>query len=74
MLSGLFGQQKKRRKMTVAGEAIDYLIQEEENKLVDADQVTRLAVERALNRWASFSSMKSTRSRAARARHGPDVS
>ena len=46
MLSGLFGQQKKRRKMTVA-EAIDYLIQEEENKLVDMDQVTRLAVDRA---------------------------
>ena len=46
MLSGLFGQQKKRRKMTVA-EAFDYLIQEEENKLIDMDQVTRLAVERA---------------------------
>src|SRR6202521_3978538 len=46
MLSGLFGQQKKRRRMTVA-EAFDYLIQEEENKLIDMDQVTRLAVERA---------------------------
>ena len=31
MLSGLFGQQKKKRKMTVS-EAFDYLIQEEENK------------------------------------------
>src|SRR6185503_146368 len=46
MLSGLFGQQKKRRKMTVS-EAFDYLIQEEETKLIDMDQVTRLAVERA---------------------------
>src|ERR1700692_3152657 len=46
MLSGIFGQQKRRRRMTVA-EAFDYLIQEEENKLIDMDQVTRLAVERA---------------------------
>jgi ATP-dependent HslUV protease ATP-binding subunit HslU len=46
MLSGFFGQQKKKRKMTVA-EAFDYLIQEEENKLIDMDQVTRTAVERA---------------------------
>src|SRR5208337_3184382 len=29
--SGIFGQQKKRRKMTVA-DAFEYLIQEEENK------------------------------------------
>ena len=40
MLSGMFGQQKKKRKMTVA-EAFDYLIQEEENRLIDMDQVTR---------------------------------
>jgi ATP-dependent HslUV protease ATP-binding subunit HslU len=46
MLSGMFGQQKKKRKMTVA-DAFEYLIQEEENKLLDMDQVTRAAVERA---------------------------
>ena len=46
MLSGFFGQQKKKRKMTVA-EAFDYLIQEEENKLIDMDHVTRIATERA---------------------------
>src|ERR1700740_921366 len=45
MLSGMFGQQKKKRKMTVA-EAFDYLIQEEENRLIDMDQVTRIAVDR----------------------------
>ena len=27
-------------------EAIDYLVQEEEQKLIDMDQVTRIAVER----------------------------
>src|SRR5208283_6194202 len=45
MLSGMFGQQKKKRKMTVS-EAFDYLIQEEENGLIDMDQVTRIAVDR----------------------------
>jgi len=42
----MFGQQKKKRKMTVA-DAFEYLIQEEESKLLDMDQVTRIAVERA---------------------------
>src|SRR5215471_17440883 len=37
MLSGMFGQQKKKRKMTVA-DAFEYLIQEEEGKLLDMDQ------------------------------------
>ena len=46
MLSGMFGQQKKKRKMNVA-DAFEYLIQEEESKLLDMDQVTRVAVERA---------------------------
>ena len=46
MLSGFFGQQKKKRKMTVS-EAFDYLIQEEESKLIDMDHVTRIATERA---------------------------
>src|SRR5271156_5712414 len=46
MLSGMFGQQKKKRKMSVA-DAFEYLIQEEENKLLDMEQVTRIAVERA---------------------------
>src|ERR1700694_1461488 len=46
MLSGFFGQQKKKRKMSVA-DAFEYLIQEEENKMLDMDQVTRAAVDRA---------------------------
>ena len=45
MLSGMFGQQKKKRKMSVS-EAFDYMIQEEENRLIDMDQVTRIAVDR----------------------------
>ncbi len=46
ILPGLFGQRTKKRRMRVA-EAIEYLIQEEEGKLIDMDQVTRIAVERA---------------------------
>jgi ATP-dependent HslUV protease ATP-binding subunit HslU len=45
MLPGLFGQKSKKRKMRVT-EAMEYLIQEEEHKLIDMDQVTRTAVER----------------------------
>ncbi len=45
MLPGLFGQRTKKRKMKVS-EAFEYLVQEEEGRLIDMDQVTRLAVER----------------------------
>ena len=44
MIPGLFGQRTKKRKMKVV-EAFDYLVQEEESRLFDMDQVTRLAVE-----------------------------
>lgn len=45
MLPGLFGQRTKKRKLKVS-EAFEYLVQEEEQRLIDMDQVTRLAVER----------------------------
>ena len=45
MLPGLFGGQTRRRKMTVA-EAVEALTQEEEQKLIDVEQITRMAVER----------------------------
>ena len=45
MLPALFGPRTRKRKMPVA-EALDYLIQEEEQKLVDMDLVTRTAIER----------------------------
>ena len=72
MLSGLFGQQKKRRKMTVT-EAIDYLIQEEENKLIDMDQVTRMAVERAEQMGIIFID-EIDKIAGRESGHGPDVS
>ena len=72
MLSGMFGQQKKRRKMTVA-EAFDYLIQEEENKLIDMDHVTRLAVERAEQMGIIFID-EIDKIAGRESGHGPDVS
>ena len=72
MLSGFFGQQKKKRKMTVA-EAFDYLIQEEENKLIDMDQVTRTAVERAEQMGIIFID-EVDKIAGRESGHGPDVS
>ena len=45
MLPGLFGGKGRRRKMRVS-EGLEYLTQEEEQKLIDMDQVTRQALER----------------------------
>jgi ATP-dependent HslUV protease ATP-binding subunit HslU len=72
ILPGLFGQRSKKRRMRVA-EAMDYLIQEEENKLVDMDQVTRIAVERAEQSGIIF--IDEIDKIAGREHgHGPDVS
>ena len=70
--SGLFGQQKKKRKMSVA-DAFEYLIQEEENKLLDMDQVTRVAVERAEQMGIIFVD-EIDKVAGRESGHGPDVS
>lgn len=44
-LPGIFGTRKRKHKMSVE-EALDYLIVEEESKLIDMEQVTREALER----------------------------
>jgi ATP-dependent HslUV protease ATP-binding subunit HslU len=72
MLSGFFGQQKKKRKMTVA-EAFDYLIQEEENRLIDMDQVTRIAVDRVEQMGILFID-EIDKIAGRESGHGPDVS
>jgi len=72
MISGMFGQQKKKRKMTVS-EAFDYLIQEEESKLIDMDQVTRGAVERAEQMGIIFID-EVDKIAGRESGHGPDVS
>src|SRR6202163_3304125 len=72
MLSGFFGQQKKKRKMTVS-EAFDYLIQDEENKLIDMDHVTRIATERAEQMGIIFID-EIDKIAGRESGHGPDVS
>ncbi|HXW16961.1 MAG TPA: ATP-dependent protease ATPase subunit HslU [Candidatus Acidoferrales bacterium] len=72
MLSGVFGQQKKKRKMMV-GEAFDYLIQEEENRLVDMDHVTRVALERVEQMGILFID-EIDKIAGRESGHGPDVS
>ncbi len=72
MLPGFFGQKTKKRKMRV-DEAFDYLIQEEESKLVDMDQVTRVAVERAEQSGIIFVD-EIDKIAGRESGHGPDVS
>ena len=72
MLPGLFGQRTKKRKMKVV-EAFDYLVQEEESRLIDMDQVTRLAVERVEDSGMVFLD-EIDKIAGREGGHGPDVS
>ena len=72
MLPGLFGQRTKKRKMKVA-EAFEYLVQEEEGRLIDMDQVTRLAVERVEDSGIVFLD-EIDKIAGREGSHGPDVS
>jgi ATP-dependent HslUV protease ATP-binding subunit HslU len=72
MLPNIFGQRTKKRKMKVA-EAFDYLIQEEEHRLIDMDQVTRLAVDRVENSGIIFLD-EIDKIAGRESGHGPDVS
>ena len=72
MLPNFFGQKTKKRNMRV-DEAFDYLIQEEEQKLVDMEQVTRVAVERAEQSGIIFVD-EIDKIAGRESGHGPDVS
>ena len=72
MLPNLFGQKTRKRKMRVA-EALDYLVQEEEQKLIDMDQVTRVALERVETSGIIFLD-EIDKIAGRESGHGPDVS
>jgi len=73
MLPGIFpGGRTKKRKMTVE-EAIEHLIAEEEQKLVDMDQVSRIALERVENSGIVFLD-EIDKVAGREGTHGPDVS
>ena len=72
MLPGLFGQRTRKRRMRVA-EALEYLIQEEEQKLIDMEQVTRMALDRVETSGIVFLD-EIDKIAGREAGHGPDVS
>ena len=72
MLPGFFGQKTKKRKVRV-GEAVDHLIHEEEQRLIDMDQVTRTAVERVEQSGIIFLD-ELDKIAGRESGHGPDVS
>ena len=72
MLSGLLTQRTRKRQLKVA-EAFDYLVQEEESRLLDMDQVTRIAVERVEDSGIVFLD-EIDKIAGREGGHGPDIS
>ena len=72
ILPSLFGGRSKRKKMRVP-EASEYLVQEEEHKLVDMDQVQRVALERVERNGIIFLD-EIDKIAGREGGHGPDVS
>ncbi len=72
MLPNIFGQRTKRRKMKVS-EALEYLMQEEEQRLIDMEQVQRMAVERVEQSGIIFLD-EIDKIAGRESGHGPDVS
>src|SRR5947209_10967024 len=72
MLPNIFGQRTKKRKMKVS-EAFEYVLQEEESRLIDMDQVTRVAVDRVEQSGIIFLD-EIDKIAGRESGHGPDVS
>jgi ATP-dependent HslUV protease ATP-binding subunit HslU len=72
VIPGLFGPRTRKRTMRVS-EALEYLIQEEEQKLIDMDQVTRVALERVERNGIIFLD-EIDKIAGREGGHGPDVS
>jgi len=72
LIPGLGGGKSKRRKMKVS-EARDYLLEEEQKKLIDMEQVSRLAIERVEHSGIIFLDEVDKIS-GRESGHGPDVS
>jgi ATP-dependent HslUV protease ATP-binding subunit HslU len=72
MLPNIFGGSTKKRKMKVA-DAFDYLVQEEEGRLIDMDQVNRIATERVESSGIIFLD-EIDKIAGREGGHGPDVS
>ena len=72
VIPGLFGPRTKKRNMRVS-DALEYLTQEEEQKLIDMDQVTRIALEKVERNGIIFLD-EIDKIAGREGGHGPDVS
>jgi ATP-dependent HslUV protease ATP-binding subunit HslU len=72
MLAGMLGQRTRKRPMKVA-DAFEYLTQEEESRLLDMDQVVRIAVERVEDSGIVFLD-EIDKIAGREGGHGPDIS
>jgi ATP-dependent HslUV protease ATP-binding subunit HslU len=72
LLPGLFGTRTRKRNMRVS-EALEYLLQEEEQKLIDMEQVTRVALDRVEKNGIVFLD-EIDKIAGREGGHGPDVS
>jgi ATP-dependent HslUV protease ATP-binding subunit HslU len=72
MLANMFAQRTRKRPMKVA-DAFDYLVSEEESRLLDMDQVTRVALERVEDSGIVFLD-EIDKIAGREGSHGPDIS
>ena len=72
MISGMFGGRTRKRPMKVA-DAFDYLVQEEEGRMLDMDFVTRTAIERVEETGMVFLD-EIDKIAGREGGHGPDIS
>ena len=72
VIGGMFGPRTRKRQMRVV-DAFDYLTQEEEEKLLDMDHVTRIAIERVERSGMVFLD-EIDKIAGREGGHGPDVS
>jgi ATP-dependent HslUV protease ATP-binding subunit HslU len=73
MLPAMFGSRGSKKRNMRVGDAMDYLVQEEEQKLIDMDQVTRIAIDRVESSGIIFLD-EIDKIAGREGGHGPDVS
>lgn len=73
MLPGLFPNNRTKKRKLRVDEAMEYLVSEEEQKLIDMEQVSRIAVERVENSGIVFLD-EIDKIAGRESGHGPDIS
>jgi ATP-dependent HslUV protease ATP-binding subunit HslU len=73
MLPAMFGSRGSKKRNMRVSDAMDYLVQEEEQKLIDMDQVTRIALDRVESNGIIFLD-EIDKIAGREGGHGPDVS